>query len=232
VVVVCASWFITFGVGAMSDWLPTYFSRKVPDLELSEAALIMGAVTVIGGIGGSIAGSFIADKLKSVTRNSYFATCALGVISSTIFAGIALFTYNKYVSAIFLLLCELCLWWHTGPTNALIANSVSPSIRGRAFSSQILFIHLGDAVSPTIVGWVSDLTGNIMWGVLLVPIAILFGGLTFLWGWRILPDMDVIKEVPTEEGIKKNELVPLEDVVERDNVISERDEVIGESRDE
>jgi len=50
-----------------------------------------------------------------------------------------------------------------------------------------------------------------------------------LWGWRIMPDMDLISEAKVE-GI--NKMVPLVDVVERDQVVSVTEEVLGESRDE
>jgi len=57
-------------------------------------------------------------------------------------------------------LAEFSLFLSAGPTNSIVANSVPASIRARAFGFLILFIHFGDAVSPTLVGVISDLTGS------------------------------------------------------------------------
>lgn len=47
--------------------------------------------------------------------------------------------------------------------NAALANCAPVNIRGRAYSLCNLFLHmLGDAISPLIIGAISDSTGNIM----------------------------------------------------------------------
>ena len=49
------------------------------------------------------------------------------------------------------------LFFNTGPSNAILANVTHPSIRATAFAVNILIIHaLGDAISPPVLGWVSD----------------------------------------------------------------------------
>jgi len=86
-------------------------------------------------------------------------------------------------------------------------------------------------VSPTVVGWVSDVTGNILWGVLLVPLTIFFGGLTFLLGWRLLPEMETevkeekvcLVEDSEEEKINNEEMV----LLESEQVVNEEGEEKG-----
>lgn len=51
-----------------------------------------------------------------------------------------------------------------------------------------------DAISPTIVGLISDTTGNIVFGVILVPVAVLLSGLTFAFGWRCLSEIVAVDE--------------------------------------
>jgi hypothetical protein len=55
-------------------------------------------------------------------------------------------------------------------------------------SISILSIHLlGDAVSPPIIGAISDQTGSLLNGVLLIPVMMLVGAAIWGTGWRRLP---------------------------------------------
>jgi hypothetical protein len=79
------------------------------------------------------------------------------------------------------------MWFYNGPINTVIANSVPAEMRARAFSFSILCIHLfGDAISPPIIGQVSDATGNLTLAVAIVPVMLAAGALTWATGWRKL----------------------------------------------
>jgi predicted MFS family arabinose efflux permease len=68
---------------------------------------------------------------------------------------------------------EFFLFLNTGPLNTVIVNVTAPEIRSMAFAVNIFFIHaLGDAVSPTILGWLSDLWG-LRLALMVAPAAIL-----------------------------------------------------------
>nr|HPJ97048.1 hypothetical protein [Syntrophales bacterium] len=55
-------------------------------------------------------------------------------------------------------LAECLLFLNTGPLNTVIVNISHPLYRATAFALNIFLIHaLGDAISPTIIGWLSDL---------------------------------------------------------------------------
>jgi len=61
-------------------------------------------------------------------------------------------------------------------------------MRARAVSLSILSIHLlGDAISPTIIGEISDRSGNLMNGMILIPVMMLLGAAIWGTGWRRLP---------------------------------------------
>ncbi len=88
-----------------------------------------------------------------------------------------------------------------GPINTTLANSVPVSIRARGFSLSILTTHLlGDAISPLIIGAISDSTGSLKSAVVLVPIAIGISCIVWLCGWRLLPEVERTKEA-TEDLI-------------------------------
>jgi len=84
---------------------------------------------------------------------------------------------------------QVCLWSYTGPINALTVNSVPANMRVRAFAFQIFFTHaFGDAISPTIVGAISDATGSIRNALLIIPAAFSVAMVTWLVGWRRMAD--------------------------------------------
>jgi len=82
------------------------------------------------------------------------------------------------------------LFLNTGPLNTVIINVSNPAVRAMAFAVNIFFIHaLGDAVSPSILGWLSD-----QWGLrsalLITPCANGAGGpLLFHCGRFVVQDM-------------------------------------------
>jgi MFS family permease len=74
-------------------------------------------------------------------------------------------------------LAEFFLFLNTGPLNTVIVNVTRPAIRAMAFAVNIFFIHaLGDAISPTILGRLSDIWG-LRAALLATPVAILAAAL-------------------------------------------------------
>ncbi len=179
---------VTFAQGAMADWFPTFLSRH-RGLSMAEAGSILGTVTVLGGLCGTLAGGFLADRLRGWTRQPYFALSALSMVPATVFAVMALVLTDRSAITVSVLLAQFFLWFFNGPINAIVINCVDPGFRARAFSLCILFIHiLGDAISPPIVGLISDLTGHLPAAMFLIPAAMTAG--TLVWGaaWRLLPE--------------------------------------------
>ncbi len=84
---------------------------------------------------------------------------------------------------------QFFMWFYNGPINAILVNAVGSGLRARAFSLSILCIHLlGDAVSPTFVGALADLTGSLPAVIWVVPVALVLGSGIWLRGWRTLPE--------------------------------------------
>jgi hypothetical protein len=86
-----------------------------------------------------------------------------------------------------LFVAQLFLWMYNGPTNALVANCVDARIRTRAFSVSILVGHaFGDAISPSIVGLISDRTNSLRTAVTILPLSFLIGTIAWTIGWRVI----------------------------------------------
>jgi fucose permease len=80
------------------------------------------------------------------------------------------------------------LWFYNGPINTILANSTDAGLRARAFAFSIFAIHIfGDAISPTIIGALSDRVG-LGTAVALIPAFLALGALIWAVGWRTVPE--------------------------------------------
>lgn len=178
---------VTFASGAMADWFPTYLARQ-RGMDLAQAGSIVGSATVVGGLGGTLAGGWLADRLSPYTRNPYLALSGATMALAAPLAVVALCVRGTWAIAAAVVAAQACMWCYNGPINAVLVNCVPPGLRVRAFSLSILAIHLlGDAISPPIVGGIADLTGSLSLGVALVPLTLLSGSIIWLVGWRRAP---------------------------------------------
>lgn len=177
---------VTFASGALADWFPSFLHRH-RGMELGAADLMVGTSAVVGGLGGTLAGGLVADWMRRWTKNPYLAVCAVAMALATGFAFLALEVKSHLAIAACIYAAQFFMWFYNGPINALLVNSVSSALRVRAFSLSILSIHLfGDAVSPSVVGFLSDRRG-LPFAMSLVPLAMGLGALVWGIGWRKLP---------------------------------------------
>eukprot|EP01114_Cavostelium_apophysatum_P005826 TRINITY_DN1699_c0_g1_i1.p1 TRINITY_DN1699_c0_g1~~TRINITY_DN1699_c0_g1_i1.p1 ORF type:complete len:466 (+),score=49.40 TRINITY_DN1699_c0_g1_i1:224-1621(+) len=221
---------VTFGVGGMADWLPTYFQRN-EGVSIQVAGTISGAATVVGGITGTLLGGFCAEKLKGRTRQPYFALCSCCVFAASMLMVIILFVRNIFAAAPITVLAQMLLWSYNGPINAIVANVIPASYRARAFSLQNLCIHLlGDAISPVIIGAISDASGSLTLAVSLVPISIALGSLVWGIGWRILEEPAVSVGAQVTKRDSENGLLAdndLDQQAEHSDVFLQTDSIIA-----
>src|ERR1044071_4378236 len=174
---------VTWAGGGMADWFPAFLSR-LRGMSIAEAGSLTGTATVVGGLAGTLTGGLLADRLKTRTKSPYLALSCLSMIPAAGFAVLALTAHTRPVIGIAILLATFFMWFYNGPINAIIVNSVPAVMRARAVSMSILSIHLfGDAISPTMIGGISDRTGNLMNGMALIPVMMLLGAGIWGVGW-------------------------------------------------
>jgi MFS family permease len=183
----------TFAIGGMSFWMPTYLHDFRGEADLGKVNLIFGGITVVAGLAATLLGGWLADKLRARFSGSYFLVSGAGMLLGFPFFLASLYApmpwaYGLIFAAIFLLFLS------TGPSNAIIANVTHPSVRATAFAACIFVIHaLGDAISPWIIGAITDGTksaanpkGDMTLGFLLVGAMILLSGVLWMLGARYL----------------------------------------------
>lgn len=179
---------VTFASGAFADWAPAYLNRY-RGMDVAEAGRIMGIIAVVGGLGGTVAGGLLADRLRKRTRQPYFALSAISMLLATVFIAAGFVVGDLWTSLALMTAGQFFMWCYNSPINAVIVNSVGAGLRARAFSLSILAIHiLGDAISPPIVGEISGATGRLDLALWLVPLTLLLGAIIWTLAWRRLPE--------------------------------------------
>lgn len=178
---------LTFAIGGISHWMPTYISTFRQAGEIGRVNIIFGVITVITGISATLLGGWVGDRLCGKVRGAYFVVSGIGLLVGFPFFLLMLFTPFPY-AWIFVFLAEFCLFFNTGPSNTALANVTHPSVRASAFALNILVIHaLGDAISPPIIGRLADQFGkNMNVGFALVGAMMLVGGALWLIGAKYL----------------------------------------------
>jgi sugar phosphate permease len=92
---------------------------------------------------------------------------------------------------------QLLLFLSTGPINAVIVNLVSATERATAIALEVFAIHLlGDVISPPLIGVLSD-HFSLEQAVKIVPIAVVIGGLIWIWAARAQAQAPAIPSVAT-----------------------------------
>ncbi len=184
---------MTFAVGGVSFWMPTYIHEFRGQADLAAVNLRFGAITVAAGLLATLTGGWLSDRLRDRFGGAYFLVAGVGML-----AGFPLFLGVLYApfpwAWVFIAGSVFCLFLNTGPTNTILANVVHPAQRATGFAVNIFIIHaLGDALSPPLIGLIRDATrsalhpqGDMNAGFLLVSGAILVSGVAWLVGVRHL----------------------------------------------
>jgi MFS family permease len=168
----------TFALGGLQLWMPK-FLNEVRGLALARADFMVGALTVVAGLGGTFAGGYIGDLLSGRMKHGQLWLCGASSLASIVPIWLALTVPSAPVYWIWLFAAEFLLFLSTGPVNVVIVDAVPVGVRAMAMAVSIFAIHLlGDAISPPIVGWLADRNG-LAQAVLIMPAAIALSGL--LW---------------------------------------------------
>jgi len=150
---------MTFALGGFAVWMPTFFHRTY-QLSVGRAGTLFGAITVLGGLVGSLLGGWLADLLRRRSSDADLIVSGAGLIAGMPLAAAAILATSLPVAIGALFLAETLLFLNMGPLNAAIVSVTRLETRSMAFAANIFVIHLlGDAASPFLIGWGSDLFG-------------------------------------------------------------------------
>jgi len=143
-------------LGAYAFWGPKA-GRAIFALDGATADRVFGAVTVATGVGGSLAGGVLLDRLGGTARAaaSICSGAAAGGLALALLAFAAARTFGAFV-ALFAA-AELFMFASQAPVAALGMWSVPAQLRPLGISLTTTAIHLlGDVPSPPLVGWLQS----------------------------------------------------------------------------
>jgi predicted MFS family arabinose efflux permease len=177
----------TFAVGGLQVWIPTFLHR-VRGMSVSEAAIVFGSIAGFNGIVATLLGGTIGDRMLKSHHGAYYRFSAMAMFIAVPLMILAVYATGPFmIPAIFLAVFALLV--NTGPSNAAIVNSVDAGIRSTALAVNTFMIHaLGDAVSPRLIGRISDRTSlqTAFWAAF---VAAAISGALFLYGVRFAPKL-------------------------------------------
>jgi MFS transporter, Spinster family, sphingosine-1-phosphate transporter len=190
---------MTFALGGMAYWMPTFFAR-LRGLPLDRANALFGGITVAAGLVGTFAGGWLGDWLLRRTDKAYLLVSGVGMLVGVPAACVGLTATRPavYLSALFV--AEVMVFLNTGPANAVLVSVVLPEIRATTVAFSIFAFHLlGDVPSPILIGRVSDATGSLQTALLLCTVAMALSGVLYLIGARTLGrDLALVHEIVRE----------------------------------
>ncbi len=183
---------VTFSLGGISWWMPSFLQR-IDGRSQSSAALLMGGITVVAGLAGTIVGGTVAQRWSRSTPKALYLVPAISSLLATPPALVCFFGPQVFGTKAFTLpglaLAVFFIFLGTGPVNAATVNAVRPEIRATALAGQLFLIHaLGDAISPRIIGTVSD-HSNLAVGLGSTLITLVIGSAIFFLGARFAPPL-------------------------------------------
>jgi sugar phosphate permease len=173
----------TFALGGLAYWMPTFLERA-RGMARSEATVSFGAIVVVTGFIGTFVGGWMGDYFAKRSRQAYLWLSAITTLVAAPFVWVALTTDSHSLYIVCMVTAQLCLFLSTGPINAAIINLVIASERATAIALSVFAIHiLGDALSPLIVGALSD-AFSLQQAIRILPLAVLIGGFVWIWAAR------------------------------------------------
>jgi MFS family permease len=182
---------MTFSIGGIAIWMPDYIYAYRGEPDPDRINIVFGCIVVVSGLGATLLGGIVGDRLRPRFAGSYFLVSGLSMmVAFPLFIAVLRVPFPWAWLCIFL--ACFFLFFNTGPTNTILANVAHPSLRAQAFAINILIIHLfGDAFSPKIMGRIADRyaeggRANMDAAFLAVSGAILLGGLFWLAGTPFL----------------------------------------------
>jgi sugar phosphate permease len=180
--------FMTFALGGLQVWMPTFLVR-VRGLSLLHANLFFAIVTAVNGVVATLAGGWFSDRLLRRRHDAYYLVSGVAMAVSVPLMCLAIYAGRPLMFGA-IAIAEFALLFNNGPLNAAVVDSVGAGIRASAIAVNLLVIHiLGDSLSPTIIGFISDRTHSLQSGFTAAIVAVMIATAILLRGKHYAPQL-------------------------------------------
>src|SRR5437762_3480888 len=161
---IIAQTLLFFVLASNAFWLPTVLQRRF-ELSATNAGLLAGVVIVVGGLIGTLAGGWLADRRARKNPSAHLEVGIAGFLAGAVLITIAILSpLNIGPVPVFVpvfLVTVACLYLYSGPFTAVAQNVVSPGLRASAVTLLLFIAHVfGDSHAPFDVGFLSDRFGG------------------------------------------------------------------------
>lgn len=190
-----------FGIQAFAVWMPTYLYRA-KGVDLGTAGQIMGAAFLVGGIVGTLGGARVADVWFRKDKTARINVQGLAVGLGIPFLLIAVFSSNFWILVPTIFLSSILAMSCYPVCSAIIVDLVGPKDRGTAMALLLVVQNgIGLTLASLTVGAISDLTGSLLYGILLAPLSFVVVVVLCLMIRRyIIADMQMIEWRVRDQG--------------------------------
>lgn len=208
---ILAQTLLFFVLASNAFWLPLVLNRRF-NLSVSRAGLLAGVVLVLGGLIGTLAGGWLADRRARKSPAAALEVGIAGFLLGAVFISIALVApMNVGPIPVFIpafLVAVVCLYLYSGPFTALSQNVVSPGMRASAVTLLLFVAHVfGDSHSTFDIGLLSDRVGSLQLALLITsPTLLVLAAVAAAMGLRsVRPD---IRKMEDEWAARPEEPAP------------------------
>ena len=178
--VTLATSLLAFTAFASGSWIPPFLIRS-HGMELGEVGSWLAALTVIGGVAGTLGGGFLGDRLVKRDPRWYVWLPVIFMLLGVPFSIAGLLVSNTYLALALWIVPTLSYYVYVGPVMALIQRMAG--LRIRAISVAVFFFCtnlIGMGCGPLVIGTVSDITHRFFADESL-RYALLLGALVIVW---------------------------------------------------
>lgn len=186
----------TFAMGGFAVWAAGFLERE-HHLAYAAADRFFGVAAAATGLVGTLAGGFVGTAWQRRSAAGYARLLAVSAVAAVPFSFLAFLVPNLAAAKACLVAAMFLLFLSTGPVNTLILETAPAALRASAMAASIFAIHLfGDLWSPTIVGVLSDWTGDLREAIVwTLPPAIAV--CAACWAWlAVIPRPPALRPAP------------------------------------
>lgn len=171
--------------GSLLTWIPSYLNRYF-GMDPAQAAKTAGVMILFSGL-GMVFGGGIVDKIsRGDGRIRLLSVMGFSVLAASCLL-IALSLPHNQIHLVLLTMSMTLGSAYSGPTLAVIARIVSPSIHATAFALVTLSMSLlGLAPGPIVIGWLAD-RSSLSNALYAVPVMCLVSATMYLLAARACP---------------------------------------------
>ncbi len=183
---------INFAVIGIQVWMPDFLTRE-RGLNVGVAGTVLGVITVLAGVGASLASGWLADSLRKRRQDAYYLMCAASAaLAVPAIVAVIYLPAPAMLPAIFI--AKFLLLANGVPLGVAVIESLDARVRSTGIAFHFLVIAIfGGVCSPPLIGRIADRTGSLQTGFLPMVATVGLAAVILLCGRRYAARLPLAK---------------------------------------